>query len=154
MASMIIRPYPKIGETFSLSINGDDDRFQPLAIVGRSGKSRGWAHHGKLAEGRVTRIFKFVGIERGWSRFDEILSELALKGGHPVGQWAAALKAAYPKARPDGRHIGIPDASWVAPDGGTRFPYIDKTSGELKFHRSAGSFCAEAWFWAIIVVSK
>lgn len=150
--AMIHRPCPKVGEPFELGFDGDYKNNQPLELVRRAGYDPGgWTHNGHLITGRTICLFKLVEIDSLWP-FDGVTSELSFHGRIPEGQWLCSFKTAYPK--PDGKkHIAIADATWVGPDGRTYFPYISR-AGDLRFHRSNGSFGGNSWLWIVKVIGR
>lgn len=150
--TMIHRPCPKVGEPFELGIDGDAVNNHPLTMVRHTGNdSRGWAHNGRLVMGRTIRPFKLVEIATH-STFDEVLRELSRRGRVPEGQWICGFKTAFPN--PDGkRHVAIADATWVGPDGRTNFPYVSR-AGDIRFHRSNGSFGGDCWLWIVEVIGR
>ena len=116
--------YPKVGEIFELSFDGDVPENQPLEIVRYFGydPDDGWKHKGLRVGGKQTCRFKLVQV--GYCRnLDEVKERLKAHGKNPGGQWMKAFKMAYPQ--PDGNGpIGIADASWVDPRGRARFPMV------------------------------
>lgn len=150
--TMIHHSCPKVGEIFELGIDGDATNNHPLTMVRSTGNDpRVWVHNGRLVVGRTTGPFKLVEIA-SHGDFDEVLRELACRGRIPEGQWVGGFKIAFPK--PNGKkHIAIADATWVGPDGRTYFPYISR-AGDLRFHRSNGSFGGDCWLWIVRVVGR
>ena len=139
--------YPMIAAVFELTLDGDDSKNQPLAMVRRDGYSGNWKHKGPVVKGQHTRRFKLVQV--GYCRnLDEVRQKLVAHGEIPEGQWREAFKAAYPT--PDGAGpVGIADPSWLDSDGGADFPYV-YSDGSSYFHW-ADDGRIERWRWLVAV---
>lgn len=151
LRSVLISPWPKPGEVFQLTINGDASECDPIQMVCSDGynESETWKHNGFKVEGQQTRRFKLV--EVGYQpTFDAVQAELKKHGKIPRGQWREALKKNFPDA--PGRPVGISDASWVLPCGDPNFPFVNGDGGS-NFDWAGGDF-SEAWLWLVEVDNK
>jgi len=135
--------YPKIGEVFELTLDGNDPNVQPLAMVKNYGYNpEGWKHDGKTVEGQQTQKFKLVQKGGSW---DEIGKEV---GNDLEGQWLEAFRKAYPES--NGKHpVGVHDASWVVPYGSAYFPYVGRDGGPGFLW--SGHVFSVSWLWLVPV---
>ena len=144
----VVPAYPKVGEIFELTLDGDLPENQPLEIVRGFGYNpEGWGHKGPKVSGQQTRRFKLAQV--GYcNNLDVVKERLKAHGENPEGQWMKAFKAAY--SQPDGNGpVGVADASWVGPHGGAGFPGVG-TDGVLGF-RWTGSGQGGGWRWLVVV---
>lgn len=150
-ASAQVPVYPKEGEIFKLTLDGDAPENQPLEMLRRYGTdSSDWKHNGEKVSGKQTRRFKLVRV--GYCRnLDEVRKKLKGHGNIPEGQWVMAFRVAYPRSDGQGPHIGVADASWVDPDGSAYFPYV-YSGGSLGFNW-ADIERGDHWRW-LVAVSK
>jgi len=139
--------YPMIAAVFELTLDGDDSKNQPLAMVRRDGYSGNWKHKGPVVKGQHTRRFKLVQV--GYCRnLDEVRQKLVAHGEIPEGQWREAFKAAYPN--PDGKGpIGFADPSWLDSHDVASFPYVYSLGSS--FFRWAVSDRSGRWRWLVAV---
>lgn len=141
------KPYPKLGEVFELTLNGNDPDVQPLAMVRKYGyKPEYWKHSGKTVTGQQTRKFQLVSVGycTGWY---ELAEKLATFGPTPEGQWLEAFKTEY---GPGGNcHIGVADPSWVDPHGFAVFPCMHN-DGDSNFDWADSDFSVR-WRWLVPV---
>ena len=120
----VVRPYPKVGEIFELTLDGDAPENQPLEMLPRSCYHLGqWEHHGSVVKGKHTRRFKIVELDY-CRNFKKVLQKLAAHGKVPEGQWLQAFKHRHPRLEL-GEEVSIADASWADWTGPTYFPFLD-----------------------------
>jgi len=139
--------YPMIAAVFELTLDGDDSKNQPLAMVRRDGYSGNWKHKGPVVKGQHTRRFKLVQV--GYCRnLDEVRQKLVAHGEIPEGQWREAFKAAYPN--PDGKGpIGFADPSWLDSHDVASFPCVFSLGGSIFVWADDGQH--ERWRWLVAV---
>lgn len=144
--------YPADGEEFELTLDGDNLATDPIAMVRHDGYNQpeSWKYKGKkLMTGKLTGSFKLVSV--GYCPdLDDVRQKLTQHGEVPEGQWREAFKASYPKPDGDGP-VGIADPSWVNPNGGAFFPYVDSGGGS-RFGWTGSGF-DDDWRW-LVRVSK
>jgi hypothetical protein len=146
LRAVFIPPWPKPGEVFQLTINGDAPECDPIQMVRDDGYDRpeSWKHNGPKVAGVQTRSFKLVEI--GYQpNFGAVKTDLNKLGKVPEGQWRKPLKRKFPDA--PGRPAGIADPSWVGPDGVPYFPIVDG-DGRSGFRWTGGGF-GEYWLWLV-----
>ena len=139
--------YPKEGEAFELTLDGDAPENAPLEVVRSFGYDpTGWSHNGPTVTGKQTRQFMLVGI--GYQpNLAAAKSALEAKyGPTPEGQWMKAFKDAYPEAN-GVNPVGVADASWVLPNGCAYFPFV--SSGGKPYFRWTVSYLVEGWLWLV-----
>lgn len=139
--------YPAIGETFELTLNGDE--HPPLDMVTGYGypEVQRWQYIGTTVTGIETKKFKLIQVGK-CDNLTQILHKIREQEGEiPPGQWLEALKKVYGPTGDDKRLVGIADASWKSQRGHTRFPYI-YSNGIPKFAWSDHGF-GEIWCWLV-----
>lgn len=150
--------YPMDDEIFELTLDGDAPANQPLEMIKNYlvrqkeyYSIKGAEHRGFVVRGCKISRFKLVRV--GYcSTFAGVHNKLVTHGKIPEGQWAMALMAAYPWTDYFRGAIGIADASWNIPFGGSFFPSINGFDGELFFesvHTDIFIDFDEHWRWLV-----
>jgi hypothetical protein len=141
------KPYPNIDEEFELTLDGNDPRNQPLAMVSGDvhDSEKDWRHDGPTVTGNQTRKFRLVQV--GYcSHWDELRQKLRDKGTIPEGQWRQAFLQAFPGHDGQGP-VGVADASWVHPYGAASFPCV-ASDGNPGFGWAVCDFDG-GWRWLV-----
>ena len=122
-------PHYPDGVEFDMTLDGDAPENQPLEMVRRDGYSGRWKHKGSTVKGMQTQRFKWAAVGYQYN-LDAVRTALTPHGEIPEGQWREAVKQMF---EPDGEHLrGIADSSWVDPNGGADFPYVNSV-GDSNF---------------------
>jgi hypothetical protein len=123
------KPCPKEEEVFELTLDGDLFENTPLGVLQAFGLNpKGYRYRGAVVTGQQTKRFMLVRIGRRPNMHD---AKAALKAAYgptlPEGQWIKTFTDAH---EPNNENpVGVADGSWVAPDGGSLFPFVHR-SGE------------------------
>lgn len=145
-ASLEIKAYPEIGLEFELTLNGDRQASQPLAMVYNYGyHEKGWRYNGQAVTGLVTRTFKLVSVGR-CVNWNELIGRAKALGRIPEGQWLEALLAAYPEYDNQGS-VGVADNSWTDHYKRSRFPALSR-GGQPFFYWADTNYDAR-WRWLV-----
>lgn len=147
-----IREYPKVGEVFELTMDGDAPENQPMVMAINCDPQHGrhWEHSGNKVVGIKTKKFKLVDF--GFSaRSAWLESHIKAQGKIPEGQWIKAFCAKF-SVHDRKASVGVYDCSWKSPSrfpGITRclnrFPWID-IYGNLGFgYETVASYLNERW---------